>query len=61
MKNKIGSYHQNYILTDSNGDIVSSTGSTNDTANGMRYSYESDAISLSWADTNRTVKEYKKQ
>tara|TARA_B100002052_G_C15881213_1_gene599360 strand:+ start:510 stop:3812 length:3303 start_codon:yes stop_codon:yes gene_type:complete len=49
MKNKIGSYHpKNYILTDSNGDIVSSTGSTNDTANGMRYSYESDAISLSW-------------
>jgi SNF2 family DNA or RNA helicase len=49
MKNKLGSYHpKNYILTDSSGDIVSSTGSTNDTTNGMRYSYESDAISLSW-------------
>ena len=67
MKNKIGSYHpKNYIFTDSNGDIVSSTGSTNDTTNGMRYSYESDAISLSWAggrDSERvkeTIKDFYK-
>ena len=67
MKNKVGSYHpKNYILKDSNGDVVSSTGSTNDTANGMRYSYESDAISLSWAgnrDSQRvqeTIKDFEK-
>ena len=51
MKNKRGQYHpKNYILTDYKGDIVSSTGSTNDTIRGMRYSHESDAISISWED-----------